>query len=202
MIPEYYAVVGAIIGSIGGAYYLYETIVGKNQPNRVTWLLWFLFPMIIFLAQRAQGVEGLSWASFAAGFMPLLILLASFLNAKAYWKTQPKDYALMAVAVLCFVLWAATDDPNLAILFALVADFFAGLPTLIKAYRYPQTESWIAYAISTVGFGVAILAVPEFTFENAAFVCYLFLLNLSLALFASRSRSVAEVDDATHATTR
>ena len=188
MIPEYFAVVGAIIGSIGGLYYLYDTVIGRAQPNRVTWFLWGLFPMIIFVAQRAQGVEGLSWASFAAGFMPFLILLASFLNEKAYWKTEPKDYALMAAAVFAFVLWALTDNPNLAILFALVADFLAGLPTLLKAYRYPGTESWVAYAISTVGFGVAILAIPSFTFENYAFITYLFLLNLFLAAFSSRAR--------------
>ena len=68
MLPGYCAILGAIIGSLGGLYYLYATIVGKAQPNRITWLLWGLFPMIIFVAQRAQGVKDLSWTSFAAGF--------------------------------------------------------------------------------------------------------------------------------------
>lgn len=186
MIPEYYAVVGAIVGSLGGFYYLYETIVGKARPNRVTWLLWGLFPMIIFVAQRAQGVQGLSWATFAAGFTPFLILLASFLNEKAYWKTEPRDYYLMVAAVGGIVLWALTDNPNLAILFSLIADFLAGLPTLLKSYRHPQTESWIAYAISTLGFGVGVLAIPSLTFENYAFVTYLFILNGLLAILSSR----------------
>jgi len=189
MIPEYFAVVGAIVGSLGGFYYLYDTIRGNAKPNRVTWLLWGLFPMIIFVAQRAQGVEGLSWATFAAGFTPLLIVLASFLNKKAYWETEPRDYYLMAAAIAGIVLWALTDDPNLVILLSLVADVLAGLPTLIKAYRHPQTESWIAYAISTVGFGVGVLAIPSFTFEHAAFITYVFILNALLAVFASRRPS-------------
>jgi hypothetical protein len=189
MIPEYFAVVGAIIGSIGGFYYLYDTITGKARPNRVTWLLWGLFPMIIFVAQRAQGVEGLSWASFAAGFTPFLILLGSFLNKNAYWKTEPTDYFLMAAAIAGIILWAFADTPNLAILFALVADLLAGLPTLLKAYRHPQTESWIAYAISTFGFGLGVLAVHSFTFENYAFISYLFVLNGVLAILASRRSS-------------
>ena len=189
MIPEYFAVVGAIVGSLGGFYYLYETIIGNAKPNRVTWLLWGLFPMIIFVAQRAQGVEGLSWATFAAGFTPLLIVLASFLNKKAYWKTERRDYFLMAAAIAGIILWALTDDPNLAILFSLVADFLAGLPTLIKAYRYPRTESWIAYAISTLGFGVGMLAIPSFTFEHSAFIVYVFVLNGLLAMLASRRPS-------------
>jgi hypothetical protein len=191
VLPEYFAIIGAVIGSIGGFYYLYETIIGKAKPNRVTWLLWGLFPMVIFIAQRAQGVEGLSWASFVAGFTPILILLTSFLKKKAYWKTQPRDYYLMAAAVAGIVLWALTDDPNLAILFALVADLLAGLPTVIKSYRHPETESWIAYAISTLGFGMGVLAIQTFTFENYAFIGYLFLLNGLLALLASRRISSA-----------
>jgi hypothetical protein len=191
VLPEYFAVIGAVIGSIGGLYYLYETIIGKAQPNRVTWLLWGLFPMIIFVAQRARGVEGLSWASFAAGFTPILILLASFLNEKAYWKTQPRDYYLMAAAVAGIVLWALTDNPILAILFALVADLLAGLPTVMKSYRHPETESWIAYAISTLGFGMGVLAIQTFTFENYAFIGYLFLMNGLLALLASRKSTLA-----------
>ena len=186
MIPEYFAVIGAVIASIGGFYYLYETIDGKSMPNRVTWFLWGLFPMIIFIAQRAQGVEGLSWVSFAAGFTPFLILLASFLNKRAYWKSQRSDYFLMAAAVLGIVLWIATDNPNLAILFALSADLLAGIPTVIKSYKHPETESWIAYGISTIGFGVGLLAIQTYSFESSAFILYLFLINGLLALLAYR----------------
>lgn len=188
MLPESFAIVGAVIGSIGGFYYLYETIVGRTQPNRVTWLLWGIFPMVIFVGQRAQGVEGLSWASFAAGFTPLLIVAASFLNRKAYWKSEPRDYFLMAAAVIGIVLWAITDNPNLAILFALLADLLAGIPTLIKAYRHPASESWVAYAISTVGFGISLLSVQTYDFENTAFVASVVVMNGALALLASRGR--------------
>jgi hypothetical protein len=189
MLPEYCAIIGAIIGSLGGFYYLYETIAGKAQPNRITWLLWGLFPMVIFVAQRAKGVEGLSWTSFVAGFMPLLILAASLFNKKAYWKSEPRDFGLMAAAILGIILWGITDNPNLAILFSLLADLLAGIPTLIKAYRYPQSESWIAYAVSTFGFGISLLSVHTYNFENTGFVAYLFILNAALAVLASRRRS-------------
>ncbi len=192
MLPEEFAIVGAIIGSLGGFYYLYETIVGTAQPNRITWLLWGIFPMVIFVAQRAQGVEGLSWTSFVAGFTPFLIVAASFFNKKAYWKTEPRDYYLMAAALVGIVLWAITDDPNLALLFALLADVLAGIPTLMKAYRHPRSESWIAYAISTVGFGISLLAVQTHNLENTAFVAYIFVMNGALALLASRGRKPEE----------
>lgn len=188
MLPDSFAIVGAIIGSLGGLYYLYETIVGRAQPNRVTWLLWGLFPLIIFVAQRVQGVEGQSWVSFVSGLNPLLIVAASILNKQAYWKTERRDYVLMAAAIVGIVLWALTDNPNLALLFALLADLLAAVPTLIKAYTHPSSESWLAYAISAVGFGISVLAIHSITFENTAFVVYVFLLNLALAVLAVRGR--------------
>ena len=188
MLPEYWAIIGAIIGSLGGLFYIYETIVGKARPNRISWLLWGIFPIVIFVAQRAQGVEGISWASFVAGFTPLLIVAASFFNKKAYWKSEPRDYYLMAAAIIGIVLWAITNNPNLALFFSLLADMLAGVPTLIKSYRHPHSESWIAYAISTFGFVICLLSVHVYNFENVAFIAYLFLLNATLAVLASRPR--------------
>lgn len=191
MLPESFATVGAVIGSLGGLYYLYETIAGRAQPNRVTYLLWGIFPLVIFVAQRAQGVDSLSWTSFVAGFMPLLVVAASFFNRKAYWRTEPRDYYLMAAAIVGIVLWAVTDEPNLAILFSLLADLLAGLPTVIKSYRHPRSESWVAYAISALGFGVSLLSVQRYDFPNTAFVAYVFLMNGACAALASRGRGRA-----------
>ena len=64
----------------------------------------------------------------------------------------------------------------------------AGIPTLIKSYRHPHSESWIAYAISTLGFGISFLSVQTYNLENAAFVAYVFILNGALAVLASRGR--------------
>ena len=195
MLPETFATVGAVIGSLGGLYYLHETVVGRAQPNRVTYLLWGIFPLVIFVAQRAQGVDSLSWTSFVAGFMPLLVVAASFFNRKAYWRTARRDYYLMAAAIVGIVLWAVTDEPNLAILFSLLADLLAGLPTLIKSYRHPRSESWLAYAISAVGFGISLLSVPTYDFQNTAFVASVFLMNGACAALASRGRGQARSAD-------
>lgn len=189
MLPGYCATLGAILGSLGGFYYLYETLLGKAQPNRITWLLWGIFPMVIFAAQRVQGVEGISWVSFAAGFTPLLIVAASFFNKSAYWNSEPGDYGLMAAAILGLILWAVTHNPNLALLFSLLADVLASIPTLIKSYRHPQTESWMAYVVSAVGFGIGLLSLQTFSFANTAFAAYVFFLNGILALLAYRGRS-------------
>lgn len=186
MLSENYAILGALVASMGGFYYFYETIRGTAKPNRVTWLLWAVFPMITFFAQQSSGVGLISWVSFVSGFTPILVLVASFFNKKAYWKTEPIDYACLVAAVIGISLWAITDNANLAILFSIIADIFAAAPTLIKCYKHPESESWVAYGLSTVGFSFTILTIQKWTFDNYAFIIYLALINGAMAVLSAR----------------
>lgn len=189
MNTETLAYVGAIITAIGGSIYLYETLKGKIQPNRITWLLWGMFPMITFAAQRSVEAETVAWISFSAGLLPLLIFVASFVNKNAYWHTRPTDYVCMALALIGVVLWLTANNPTIAIIFALMADFFAGAPTLLKAYKHPESESWRAYATDAVGFGLGVVSVQSWTFHNYSFTLYLFVMSLTLTILSLRARN-------------
>lgn len=85
MISENFVILGAIIATLGGIEYLVGTFKGKVKPNRVTFFLWSLTAFIAFFAQIKQGVGIQSLLAFLGGLISLLILLASFLNKKAYW---------------------------------------------------------------------------------------------------------------------
>jgi hypothetical protein len=122
-----------------------------------------------------------------------LVLVGSLFNRDAYWQTRQIDYWFAAAGVLSVVAWQVTKIPNIAFTFSLLADILVALPTVIKTYQFPETENWKAYAVSAVGFLLAVLAVPEWTYANSAFVLYLFLLNLGLAVLAAR-RPVAVVE--------
>ena len=56
MIDPRFAILGALIVLTGNAAYARDTVRGETQPNRVSWMLWALAPMIAFAAQVAQGV--------------------------------------------------------------------------------------------------------------------------------------------------
>ena len=47
---------GVLLNFLGGISYLIDTVKGKVQPNRVSWLLWSFAPMIAFVGQISQGV--------------------------------------------------------------------------------------------------------------------------------------------------
>ncbi len=190
MLPEYFAIIGSVIASTGGIYYAFLTFKGRVKPNRVTWLFWSAFPMIGFAAQLSQGVGLIAWATFVAGVPPILVLIGSLFNKDAYWQTKHIDYWFAGAGFLSVVAWQVTDIPNIAFTFALLADILVALPTFIKTYQFPETENWQSYAISAFGFLLAVLAVPEWTYDNSAFVGYFFLLNLGIAILAVRRPAI------------
>ena len=179
MINENFVLLGVFINFLGGLSYIWDTLKGKVKPNRVSWGLWALAVAIAFSAEIQQGVGIQSLATFMVGFTPLLIFLASFINKKAYWKITKFDLACGALSILGLVLWQITRIGNVAIMFSILADLSAGIPTLVKSYKYPETENWIEFLSSFTSVTIAMLTFKTWTFAYYAFPLYIFLYDLT-----------------------
>ena len=137
---HYLVLIGAAVDVLGASYYIRSTLQAKTKPNRVSWLIWSLGSMIATAAALAQG---LTWAVipvFVSGAIPLTIFLISFVNPNSYWKLRMWDYACGALSVLALILWALTNEPNTAIVFAIAGDVLAWIPTFVKTWKQPETE--------------------------------------------------------------
>lgn len=172
MINENFVYLGLFITSLGGLQYLILTLQGKVQPNRVSWLLWGVAPLIAFAAEVKQGVGLQSLLTFLLGFEPLLIFFASFVNKKSYWKLSNFDKFCGAFSIIGLILWQLTGVGNIAILFSILADGMAALPTVIKSFHFPETESAFAYATAAIGSIITILTIKEWNFATYGFPIY------------------------------
>lgn len=182
MINENFVILGAFINLLGGFSYVKDTLQGKIQPNRVSWGLWAFAVMIAFSAEIAQGVKIQALTTFMVGFMPLLIFLASFVNKKAYWKITKFDMFCGVLSIIGIVLWQITKVGNIAIMFSIFADLSAGVPTLIKSYKYPETENWIEFMSSFISVSIAMLTFKVWTFACYGFPLYIFFYDLTAFL--------------------
>lgn len=180
MLSRYFVIVGTLIGSSGAVAYLWQTIKGKVKPNKVSFLLWSIAPMIAFAAQIKQGAGLESLMTFSTGFLPLLTFIASFANKKAEWKVTRFDLACGLLSLVGLALWLITKIGNLAIFFSIIADGLAALPTLIKAYRYPETEIAWPWLATCVGVTLTLLTLKELTFANSGFIIYIFIIDLMI----------------------
>jgi len=150
---------------------------GKTKPNRVTWLLWSIAPLIASVAAFSTGVRWAALPVFMSGFGPLLILLASFINRNSYWKLEKFDYVCGIFSLLALVLWGITKQPIIAIIFSIVSDGFAASPTLIKAWKYPETESGFAFFAGIFNALTSFAAIKVWDFSSLAFPIYLVIAN-------------------------
>jgi hypothetical protein len=185
---EYLVFIGAAAVLVGALGYARDTLYGETKPNRVTWFLWMLAP---FIATAAAISDGVGWAVlpvFMAGFGPLLVLLASFASKEAYWELGWLDYACGFLSILALALWAITEEPLVAIIFAIIADGLAALPTLSKAWQYPETESAGIYVASFFSAVTGLAAVQYWGAAEYAFPIYLIIINAVLIFVVVRKR--------------
>lgn len=121
------------------------TLRGKTRPNRVSFFMWSLAPMVAFAAQIQQGIGLLALATFTSGFIPLLIFIASFVDKRAVWKLTSFDLICGILSFAGLLLWIITREGNVAIFFAIAADLLAAIPTVKKSYFHPESEHWAGY---------------------------------------------------------
>jgi hypothetical protein len=156
--------------------YLKDMFRGETRPNIVSVSLWTICQIIALVAQWRAG------ASFSLVLMVLvtfntLAVLWYALRGYGYREYDWFDLASLLASILAIVLWQATDNPVLAIIFSIAADLFATLPTLKKIGKVPQSEPLLGWFLVAVASVIGSLSSEIRDTANLAFPIYLFLVN-------------------------
>lgn len=190
MIDAHFAILAAVITVAGNVFYARDTVRGRTQPNRVTWSLWALAPMIAFAAELVQHAGLNALLTFAVGFGPLLVVGASFLDPKAYARLTGFDAACGLLSLAALAGWALTRRGDVAIALSVLSDLLGAVPTLRKARTDPGSESASAFVSDVIGAGVTLLTIPaaRWSFATAAFPVYIVLVAGTLTVLILRPR--------------
>ena len=182
MIDEKFVFLAAALIIIGDSTYLLDTIRGRIKPHKVTWFLWALAPFVAFAAQIDQKIGLTSLMTLAVGIIPIFIFITSFLNKKAYWKITAFDLICGVLALAGLILWEVTKVGNWAILFAILADGLAGVPTIIKSFKAPETENYQVWIFNGTAAVITLFTIKQWDFAHYAFAVYMFFLAFILFL--------------------
>ena len=184
MIPDYWAYVAAVINVLGTLTYVVDVFRGKARPNRVTWGVLTIAPMIAFASMLSQGVGmAQSIVTFSVGFSPFLIFISSFLVKHPAWQLKRFDIGCGVLSLFGLLLWWITGEGNVAIIFSILADGLAFLPTLVKAYYHPETESPWTFMASEVATIMGLMTVKNWNFETVGFQLYILAANIFAIVF-------------------
>lgn len=178
MLSENFVYLAFAMSMIGTGMYIHGIIKGTVKPNKMTWFLLGLAPMLSFAAQLYEGVGIQSLHSFSAGFGPLVIVFISLFYKKAYWKLVRFDYLMGSISVIGLILWLITGQGILAIIFAIIADFTALIPMVVKLYKHPETERGAIFGIGALSATLVLLTIDNYRFEEYGFSLYILLICL------------------------
>lgn len=144
--------------------------------------------MIAFAAALKTGAGIAAVPIFLAGFGPILVFCASFVNRNAYWKISSFD-ALCGIAAVCaLILWGITRNAAVATSLAILGDFLAAIPTIIKAWKYPATENSAPFITALFSSVVSLIVLHGWTFSQFGFPVYIICCNTVVILCVERKR--------------
>lgn len=155
-----------LFGYISGALiliefipYLRDILRRKTKPQRTTWLIFTILGGIAFFSQLAEGATHSLWLPGAIIFTVSGIFLLSLKFGVGGFAR--KDYIVLAFAALGLLGWYLTDRAVVALYIVIAIDIAATTLTIDKAYRRPETETLIAWLLSSVSGVFAALAVGK-----------------------------------------
>lgn len=181
MLDERFLLLGLLLTGIGTVKYIHSMYEGNAKPNRVTYFLWTLAPLVAFAGEVSEGVGFRTLFTLSVGLNPLSILVFSFIFKQAHWDIKKRDYVFGATSIVGLILWLITGEGLLAISFAILADGMASAPTLIKSFRFPETEDWLGYASVIPGAVLSLLIIDEYSVASVAYPTYILIVVIALS---------------------
>lgn len=186
-----------IIASTVVGYYFYfkDMFSGTTKPNLVSWFIWMLAPFIGFYFQLKAGATWSALATFIAGFGPLIVLIISIFKKNGYWKLTTFDFICGFFSILSLIIYILTKNLGISILFAILSDGLAAVPTIIKSWKFPHTETGILYFTGITNNILALLMIKIWSFPIYSFPIYFILVNsiIVIAIYRKNLRNERSV---------
>jgi hypothetical protein len=126
--------------------YIVSIARGSSKPHRMTrFILFFVLGLNFASISAAHGNLGAQVFAGVVFLQAAVILLMSFWNGMG--GTSYLDYVCLAMAAIGILGWKFTGNPAMGIWFSILADLSAYVPTFIKTWRRPDTESPWYYSV-------------------------------------------------------
>lgn len=187
MIDPRFVLLGMALSLAGSASYCRAMLRGRAQPNRVSWMLWALAPLVAFAAELSEGVGLPSVLTLSVGIGPLCVFLCSFAVRTGRWRIGPVDVACGALSLCAIAMWAISGRGTTAIALAIAADALASIPTIRKSLSAPDTEHALPYLAGVGNATITLFTIRHWDFSTAGFPVYI--LGIATILYALARRS-------------
>lgn len=158
---EIVGVVAVVLTFIGYVPYIRDTVRGKTKPHIYTWFIWGLVTAIAFGLQISDNAGPGAFTTLAAAIVCFIIF--GFGIRQGDHDITTSDTVFFLSSLVALALWLFAKQPVLSVILVSVIDMLGFIPTIRKSWKKPHEETLISYATNTFRFGLAILALQNYT---------------------------------------
>ncbi len=188
MLPEQIIFLSVPVILVAYFYYFKNIFYGETRPNLVSWFLWMLPPFIGVFFELKAGAGLSVLPVFFAGFGPFLVVVVSLFKKNSIWQITTFDIICGVFSILALVLYIITHNLGISIIFAILSDALAFIPTYVKTWKFPETETLTVYCASIVNNILALFIIKNWIFSIYSFNVYLIVANLVFVTILYRKK--------------
>jgi len=153
---------------IGYIPYLRDIVKGKTKPHVYSWFLWSFVTLIAFALQLSGGAGTGAFVTLAAAVMCIAVIVLGFIHnsqVKIVWI----DTLFLIFAVVALLLWLVAKQPVLSAILTTLIDLLGFAPTVRKSWNNPHSETLSFYWLNTFRFGLALIALQNYSIITALY---------------------------------
>ncbi|HVA97033.1 MAG TPA: hypothetical protein VND99_05255 [Candidatus Acidoferrales bacterium] len=176
-----------VLNVIGYIPYIRDIFRKKVKPHPYTWVIWTILTTILAFNQiiNGGGYSSLFFISTAilVGFVFILSLHFGMGD------TSKIDRICLILASILLFYWLTTHDTRISTIYAVIIDGIGAVPTLIKTYNHPTSETYIQWVLSSLAGLLTLLSVPMSDWILLIYPFYVFLMDgaiVSIKYFRER----------------
>ena len=171
--------------------YTRDTLTRRIRPHRASWLVWAVLATLSASAQNAAGSGPALWFATCQAGGTLLVAALALRSGRGNLATAT-EILVLGLAGFGLLIWQLTSEPAYALAMSISVSACAAIPTVLKAYAEPMTETLAPWALKLGGSLCAIGATTKAGAVMLAYPVYLALLYVTvlgaLALGHRRAR--------------
>ena len=183
-----FGIAAGVIEFISLPIYVHSILNGATKPDRVTWWVLALISTLIAISYYASGARDTLWLPIVYAMCMLIIALLSLKYGEGPITLNFLDRISLIGALLSAAVWWMIHSPVPALFLNVATEFIGLIPTIIKSYRRPWTESKAAWIIGTIAALLNILAISEWTLVIAFYPIYVFVTDVIIMYFLVRKK--------------
>lgn len=159
--------------------YLNGVIKSTVTPSVLSWLGWAILMLVSLVSQIVA--EGWDWSQTGICISALgcsIIGITALL--KSNYRIAKSDWLFLLLGIFCLLIYLSSNDPWLTTIFAIIADFAIGIPTIVKAYSNAKTERSPAWRLGLITWSLTLLISFHNGILYALFPIYLFMFSVMM----------------------